>query len=87
MPLRFLTIVLATVPLFADGPSLENSHSLLDQYVAAAKAQRVRMEGSMMEVDIRAELPKLKQKGHLQAMRKIASLGRITLIAHGRFIS
>lgn len=78
MPLRFLTIVLATVPLFADGPSLENSHSLLDQYVAAAKAQRLRMEGSIMEVDIRAELPKLKQKGHLQAMRKIASLGRIT---------
>ncbi|MFN0166869.1 MAG: hypothetical protein ACKV22_10605 [Bryobacteraceae bacterium] len=78
MPLRFLTILLATVPLLADGPYFEGNRSLLDQYVAAAKAQRLKLEGATMQVDIRAEVPRLNQKGHLRAMRKIASLGRIT---------
>ncbi len=31
-----------------------------------------------MEVDIAAEVPKLHQKGHLQALRKISQIGRIT---------
>lgn len=31
-----------------------------------------------MEVDIRAQLPKLKQNGHLHALRHISRLGRIT---------
>jgi len=36
------------------------------------------MEGSSMEVDIEASLPKLKKHGRLQGLRRISRLGRIT---------
>jgi len=57
---------------------LEQPRTLVDQYVAASQVQKERLQGMAMEVEIEAELPKLKKKGHLFAIRKIASLGRIT---------
>jgi hypothetical protein len=65
MPLRFLTLLLIVLPLMADGPSLEQPRTLVDQYVAASQVQKERLQGMAMEVEIEAELPKLKKKGHL----------------------
>jgi hypothetical protein len=78
MPFRSLTLLLIALPMMADGPALEQPRTLVDQYVAATQVQKERLQGTSMEVEIEAELPKLKKKGHLFAIRKIASLGRIT---------
>ncbi len=51
---------------------------VVEQYVSASEAQRDRLQGASMEVDIRAEIPKLRQIGRLRALRHISRLGRIT---------
>jgi hypothetical protein len=50
----------------------------VDRYLEAAHRQESRLNGASMEVDIAAEVPKLHQKGHLRALRKISQIGRIT---------
>ena len=51
---------------------------IIDEYVAASRAQQSKLQGASMEVDIEAELPKLQKRGHLYALRRISNLGRIT---------
>ncbi|MCS7026288.1 MAG: outer membrane lipoprotein-sorting protein [Bryobacteraceae bacterium] len=58
--------------------TLPESEAVLDQYVQALARQQQEMKGVSMEVDIHAELPKLKKKGHMSALRFISRLGRIT---------
>jgi len=47
-------------------------------YCSASRDQGQSLDGSSMEVEIRASLPKLKKHGRLHALRRISSLGRIT---------
>jgi hypothetical protein len=54
------------------------SDSVVASYSEAAKAQESAMQGSSMEVEIEASLPKLKKHGRLEALRHISRLGRIT---------
>ena len=61
---------------FADEANFEAA--IIDDYVAASKAQECRLEGATMEVDIAAEMPKLHKSGRLHALRRISALGRIT---------
>ncbi len=51
---------------------------ILDKYVAASRGQQEKMRGVQMDVDIAAELPKMKKKGRLHALRQISKIGRIT---------
>ena len=51
---------------------------IIDEYVAASAAQQSKLKGASMEVDIEAEVPKLRKRGHLYALRRISNLGRIT---------
>jgi hypothetical protein len=51
---------------------------ILSRYLAASEEQRNAMRGVSMEVDIAAELPKLKKTGRLHALRRISNVGKIT---------
>jgi len=52
--------------------------SVVENYLAATSQQEHALQGSSMEVDIEASLPKLKRQGRLQGLRRISRLGRIT---------
>ncbi|HUO29245.1 MAG TPA: hypothetical protein VMU80_08515 [Bryobacteraceae bacterium] len=57
---------------------LSVSDTVVENYCAAAHQQENALQGSSMEVDIQASLPKLKKEGRLHALRHISRLGRIT---------
>ena len=52
--------------------------SIVQQYCAATRGQDQLMQGSSMDVEIAASLPKLKKHGKLLALRRVSALGRIT---------
>jgi len=51
---------------------------IVENYRTATESQEQSFDGSSMEVEIQASLPKLKKHGHLHALRRISKLGRIT---------
>lgn len=51
---------------------------IVENYCAATRGQEKLVEGATMDVDIAANLPKLKKQGRLHALKKISALGRIT---------
>src|SRR5258708_7291681 len=67
---------------FGSGAGAEDSSfeptAIIDDYVAVSRAQQNRLQGASMEVDIEADLPKLRKSGRLHALRRISTLGRIT---------
>ena len=52
--------------------------TIVQQYCAATRGQDQLMQGSSMDVEIAASLPKLKKHGKLLALRRVSALGRIT---------
>jgi hypothetical protein len=79
--LRFSLYVALFLALSISAGAEESSFEpsiIIDEYVAASRAQQSRLQGASMEVDIEAEVPKLRKRGHLYALRRISSLGRIT---------
>ena len=52
--------------------------SVVENYWAVSQQQERALQGSSMEVDIEASLPKLKKHGRLHGLRRISRLGRIT---------
>lgn len=54
------------------------SDEVLNRYVQASQQQQSRLKGVSMEVDISAEVPRLKKAGRLRALRHISRLGKIT---------
>jgi hypothetical protein len=52
--------------------------AVVENYWAASRQQQQAFQGSSMEVDIEASLPKLQKHGRLQGLRRISRLGRIT---------
>jgi len=51
---------------------------VVEQYCAATRSQDQAMQGTSMDVEIAASLPKLKKHGKLMALRRVSALGRIT---------
>jgi hypothetical protein len=51
---------------------------IVENYRTATENQEQSFDGSSMEVEIQASLPKLKKHGRLHALRRISKLGRIT---------
>jgi hypothetical protein len=51
---------------------------VLDRYLEASQESATAFRGYSMAVDIQAQLPKLKKQGHLQALRHISKIGRVT---------
>ncbi|HYZ83795.1 MAG TPA: hypothetical protein VE621_05310 [Bryobacteraceae bacterium] len=51
---------------------------ILDKYLASTKAQSEQLKGKQMEVQISAQLPKLKKSGTMNALRKISDIGKVS---------
>ena len=51
---------------------------VVSRYLTATQGQQSTLRGGAMEVEIDAELPKLKKQGKLHALRNISKLGKIT---------
>ena len=58
--------------------SLTLPDQIVENYRTATESQEQSFDGSSMEVEIQASLPKLKKNGRLHALRHISKLGRIT---------
>jgi hypothetical protein len=52
--------------------------AIVAQYCAATRSQDQSMQGSSMDVEIAASLPKLQKHGKLTALRRVSAFGRIT---------
>jgi hypothetical protein len=52
--------------------------TIIDKYLQATQTHEDSLRGASMEIDINAEVPKLKEHGHLRALRKISKVGQIT---------
>lgn len=52
--------------------------SIVEQFCAATRGQDRLLQGSTMDVEISASLPKLNKKAKMSALRRISALGRIT---------
>ncbi|MBL8174713.1 MAG: hypothetical protein JNK48_08585 [Bryobacterales bacterium] len=78
-----LTLALSSALLAAggaldDGPEAPGNETVLSRYLEASKNQQQQMRGVSMDVNMTAELPKMKKRGRLQALRSISRIGRIT---------
>jgi len=60
------------------GAAATSPDSVVENYWAVSQQQERALQGSSMEVDIEASLPKLKKHGRLRGLRRISRLGRIT---------
>lgn len=79
--LFLLSAILLLLPAAAfseTGEDTAASSSIIDQYVQAAQAQQDMLRGGSMEVQIDASVPRLKQHGHLYALRNISKVGKVT---------
>lgn len=61
-----------------DDHSREASEAIIDRYLQATQTHEDTLRGASMEIDINANVPKLKEHGHLRALRKISKVGQIT---------
>jgi hypothetical protein len=52
--------------------------AIIDKYLQATQTHEDSLRGASMEIDINADVPKLKEHGHLRALRKISKVGQIT---------
>ena len=52
--------------------------SIVQQFCAATRGQDRLIQGSTMDVEISASLPKLNKKAKMSALRRVSALGRIT---------
>ncbi len=60
------------------GKRTDPGHRILQQYLENARDQRLNLRNVSMTVDIEADLPSLKKRGKLHALRQVSRLGRIT---------
>jgi hypothetical protein len=56
---------------------------MVSHFVDATEQQQIALRGGTMEVDIDAQVPKMKTQGKLHALKSISKLGRITYHALG----
>ena len=54
------------------------SDTIVEQFCAATRGQDRLLQGSTMDVEISASLPKLNKKAKMSALRRVSALGRIT---------
>lgn len=72
-----LVCLLTVAPLPAEPPKSDPTQ-ILDSYLTASRSQRDRLNGSVAEVSIDAEVPRLNKKGRLRGLRHISRIGRLT---------
>jgi hypothetical protein len=73
-----ILLSLACVVTGAEKPRAgEAPETIVDRYCAASRGQDHLLQGTSMEVEIAAAIPKLKKQGKLHALRHITALGRV----------
>ena len=75
--IRVLILFAIIRSLDATGTEVTPPDPVVENYCVAARHQEKLLEGSSMDVDIDASLPKLKKHGRLHALRRISPLGLI----------
>ena len=78
VPLLLCSVCLLTVGPLGAEPAKADATEILDSYLNAARSQRDRLHGSVAEMSIDAEVPRLNKTGKLNALRRISRLGRMT---------
>lgn len=66
--------------------SSDATNPLVAKFLDASKIQQEALRGTQMEVDIDAQLPKLKETGRMKVMRIVKRLGAITYHRLGEFV-
>jgi hypothetical protein len=64
----------------------EVTNPLVAKFLDASKIQQQALRGTEMEVEIDAQLPKLKESGRMKVMRIVKRLGEITYHRLGEFV-
>jgi hypothetical protein len=64
----------------------DDADQVVDHYLDATKIQQEALRGVQMDVDIDAQLPKLKEKGKLKVLRMVSKVGKITYHKLGEFV-
>lgn len=78
MTVRILLFLALAGVCLMGAPALIPPDAIVEKYCAATRSQAELMKGARMDVEMDADLPKLKKQGKLHALRKISALGRIT---------
>jgi hypothetical protein len=75
-----LTILALTLAsgVFAEPGQREEGDDVLQKYLATSDAQKDKLKGFQMEVQIEAQIPKLHKEGKMNALRLISNLGKIS---------
>src|SRR5215472_6255412 len=69
---------LLCIGLFAEDGVMTPPDRIVENFCTATQGQQQSFDGTSMEVEIQASLPKLKKNGRLHGLRHISKLGRIT---------
>lgn len=72
-----IVLPLLCAGLFAED-AVTQPDRIVENFCTATQVQQQSFDGSSMEVEIQASLPKLKKQGRLHGLRRISKLGRIT---------
>jgi hypothetical protein len=80
----FLAITLAG-PGRAFDPE-DATNPLVTKFLNASKIQQEAMRGTKMEVEIDAQLPKLKEQGRMKVVRVVKRLGEVVYRSLGEFV-
>lgn len=79
-----LAIVLAG-PGWAFDPT-EAINPLVDKFLDASKIQQQALRGTQMEVEIDAQLPKLKESGRMKVLKTVSRVGKTFFHQLGEFV-
>jgi hypothetical protein len=71
-------ILIAHSAGFAAVAAPESEDQIVGRYLSATHEQQTALRGATMEVDIAANVPKLKKNGKLHALRNISKVGTVT---------
>ena len=78
MTARVLIVLFLCSPWVGAESSGPPPDPIVAQYCVATRSQDQLMQGSSMNVEIAASLPKLKKHGKLLGLRRVSALGRVT---------
>jgi hypothetical protein len=62
------------------------NNPIVSKFLKATKIQQDALRGTQMEVEIDAQLPKLKEQGKLKVLKTIPRLGKIVITRLGEFV-
>lgn len=64
----------------------DTSRALVDKFLSASKIQQEALRGTQMEVDIDAQLPKLKETGIMKVLKTVSRFGKTSFHQLGEFV-